>query len=183
MNGWMQRMRLRFLIGAVKGLEDMRAEYPDEVDRISDLMWEAHQKSLARRYRTSGFNENDPIDPRADWPPYEEDVDGNHIHEQIHVETETDGSLYCGACGAVLPEGWQPPTAEEVARLASEGVEEHTPRPAQPHPLSDLADLVTETRLAAVGDSNDHEIQALQVALETALELVPGWDESLVPED
>ena len=41
--------------------------------------------------------------------------------------------------------------------------------------LTELTGLVTEARRAADYDSNDAEIVALQMALEAALELVPGW--------
>jgi hypothetical protein len=46
---------------------------------------------------------------------------------------------------------------------------------ASPTDLTALNELVADTRRAADSDSNDYEIVALQMALEAALELVPGW--------
>lgn len=41
--------------------------------------------------------------------------------------------------------------------------------------LTELTQQVTRARRAADSDSNDFEIVELQMALEAALELVPGW--------
>ncbi len=42
--------------------------------------------------------------------------------------------------------------------------------------LADLRSLVADAEQARDGDSNDDEIDALWVALETALSLVPGYE-------
>lgn len=49
--------------------------------------------------------------------------------------------------------------------------------------LAELQKTVRAARAAALGDSNDAEIEALQDALEEALALVPGWKDEPEPED